>query len=907
MRVVRPVRLLVLGAILLATGLALRYVRVRTDPTALRAALVDALRAAVAGDISVTEVRLDTSGNLHASGLVISAEGAQTPLFECETAEAELGLMSLLKGARTPSRVSLCRPKVWLHFDSETRRWNFASLRGARSRPARPTPRSVPEAIIVEDGTLSLRKAAVFGDDAPRLYEGLWLRAWPATGDGTRWNFEGRLGRGPLAGTHVRGEVDVQGTYLARVECSLASVDVSEDLWDCIPHGGTVWRDYEPQGLFSADGVLSVRANGSLTYSFRIAARDASARTRFAPFRISSVAGTVLVSDRGVRVCDVAGLIASDDVGASGTGPQPTGVSVDATVPWNGGEHYEIHLRGVPLCRRTVECIPDAGARVWDRLRPEGEADVSLVIDSPRPGSRPTWRARATVRGGVLRPGELPRPLRCVNGTLTVTPTEVVLESATARVEQTRADGTALPPARIDATGRLSLGASAMDLLVAFESLRTDEELVTALPGHGATVWREVRPELLLSGRVHLRQSPGDAVPAHEVHLCAEGGDVRLSFWPVPLTDVTGSVTIRGTQVTLEDVAARVASGTAHDREAAGAANHVEAVGSVDIAGPLATVWVRGANMALREALVRSIPVVGGLLWEEGHPEGAASVSGVLSYDGRRPQPLTCVLSVDLDDVSVSSPSVPFPLRELSARLFVTEQRATCSNFTGISCDGEVRGAAVAYYGTDSDYPTYGATVAFRQVDLACAVRRLTGPPAEATGMLRGAVDVGGVLDGSGMHIQGNLQVSDGRLWKTPVFAGLLNILRFSLPPREEQLQRGRAEFARVGGRTRIDAFEFVGGGLILTGSGTASDDGSLDLAMTVVGGPTKGPRIPLLSSVVGWLMRGVEREFFRVDVTGTFEKPRFTLRPLAHIVSPMAGMRAALAGDDAAQNVGER
>ncbi|MHC4591926.1 MAG: hypothetical protein ACYS8L_04425 [Planctomycetota bacterium] len=106
---------------------------------------------------------------------------------------------------------------------------------------------------------------------------------------------------------------------------------------------------------------------------------------------------------------------------------------------------------------------------------------------------------------------------------------------------------------------------------------------------------------------------------------------------------------------------------------------------------------------------------------------------------------------------------------------------------------------------------------------------------------------------------------------------------------------KGEMVFSFSGGKITVTEFDLTGGGLNLSGYGSVWLDGRLALTMVAVGAPEEGKGIPIISRVVGWLLKAVERQLVRLDVSGTLENPVIEHRVLSKITWPLANLRSVL------------
>ncbi len=491
MRTLTYIKLIALGALLLAAGLVLREVRRQTDPENVRRSLLAALAGAVRGEVQIGSARFGLDGVVEAEQVAVTAPDAEEPLLQCERVAVQMDRGQILRGRKVVRSVRMEGLMVRLRRSPEKRRWNLADLQPprpeGRARPAGP----LPERITVQNATLLVEYPRLLRDAEPARYEGLYLEFAQDKAAAGSWSFDGSLRRGPLRGTRLRGHFAVGSPLRLLVEVQAESLEVGRELLRLIPFGDRVWTDYRPEGVIGVEGVVSTDTDGSLGYDFSVAVRDASFLTRFVGAPVEAASGTMLVSDRGVRVDELLGTarLAEPDAEAD----LPAFVRVEADHRWNGEGHYVIRATDLPLHRTILQAIPGRGEEIWRRLRPEGYGDLHLILDRRRGDAPMRYRAVANVHRATLRPEELPLPLSEVEGVVSVDGDSISLRDVRGLVRQTTEDG---PPsvARVRVDGTVGTRSGALDLNVRVDNLRVDESALKAVEHAGGIVWNAAAP-----------------------------------------------------------------------------------------------------------------------------------------------------------------------------------------------------------------------------------------------------------------------------------------------------------------------------------------------------------------------------------------------------------------------------
>lgn len=910
MKITTCITLIVLGAVLVAVGLGVREVRRQTSPEHVRASVRREFEQVATGELSMDVARIELPGRLRIEGISVTPPEHETPLFESERVLADLDIGSLLRGKTVLRRLRVHAPEVKLTYDPERRRWSFRDLIRERERrrwwpgPGRLKPGEEPsvretlvDGVEIEDATVHLQYPGLFPDGETRVIDGIYITARPDHANLERWRFHGEIQRGPLRGVQFSGHYAEGQNVPLRLEVDAGDLTVDRELWRFVPDGSRIWEMFRPQGHIAARGTVEVTENGEERYSFDVTARDVTAETSYAPAPVESLRGHVTVSDAGVFVRDLKGLLPAAELDDELRGKPPVHVKVNGTHEWHGGRRdYVMEADDVPICRRTLEAVPRFGGEIWNRLQPDGTCRFVVRLSGPGDAQDMRVNVTADVRDATLRPPELPRPLEDVTARLDLDGDVISISDFRAMLSQPATEGYSGGTAEIrgDARVPLSEGAGA-NVNLRVRNLRTNAALLAALPSHGERIWEAAQPELTVDGELSLVRdgTGGQWRPTVQVQL--QGGQAVLDSWPIPLREVNGALRVVDDRVDVHRISARLDTG-ADAASSSRATDRVEVDGWIDLAQSATVINLQAQNVRLGRALITSLPNVGDTVWEQGRPEGLCSATGTLRYNAGAPRPLSWLINVELHDVTARPSALPVSFSGLSGSLLITETQAIAGDLTGVTCAGTFDAAAIAYYGTRGEYPSYAATVHYRQIDLAELLLEATGRQHDLEGLLSGTVDIGGVIGGStGVSARGNVSLRHGRLWRTPFFGRLIQVLHLSPPGSRRSVQRGEASFTRIGDKVEIQEFEVVGGGLNVSGYGTIGRDNRLDMSLVALGESEPGTGIPILSAVAGWVMRGVEGMLFRIEVSGTLEEPRYSPTHIRTMMTPLTSLRSIL------------
>ena len=902
MRIWTSIKLIILGLVLIGAGLTYERVLLYIAPEHLRQMLLAEFARSVNGTLQVQRASLDVQGNVHIEDVSLTPPGGDKPLFECPRVEVGVRAGFLLKGKVIPDKVALRSPIIRLTYSREQNAWNFQALTllqaaaKAPAAPARPGAKAptglLQQGISVENATLMVSYGRLFDDDLVRTYEGLYVTVTPDSAG--VWHFDGSGLRGSMAGVRFSGWYIPGPQPQFNVRFSNDILPVDRAFWYTVPYGPGIWDDFQLAGTMSVSGELNLDEHGKLNYSLDAGMHDATALTKYFAFPVHSVSGGVVVSNGGIVLKDITGVAPAEELGGGGAGANPVHVRVSGVDGRENGSYlYAIQASDLPLSERAISAIPDVGPEIWQRLRPDGgTCQMSLTLSRPQQGAHTRFRAEIGIRAATLRPPEIPMPLRQVNGTIIVDNDALQFQNLSGVVQQDLAEGASTAYFTVQGLADLHKKESSLD--VSFQNVRTTEELIKAIPRSGDAIWRTAQPQVALDGRLLVGNGADGELTVRSALLDIHGGNGQLDFWPLPLHDLSGTLKLTGSDLQIERLDASIHLGTAWDQNLP-ESSRLTVQGLVNLKANSADVHIDGRDMVLCEELLRTIPVVGNQIWQEARPVGVAAVSGQIIYKGGQDHPLRCFLDVDLQDVAMELKLLKTPLDAVAGHVLVTEQQAFSNDFSALICGGRLTGRAVVYYPHEEKYPRYSASGSFEKVDLAKLARRLTGKEQQMVGQISGWVDMGGVYGQEGsLAANGHLALVDGHLLHIPLFAQLLTVLRLNLPEQEKADQEGQLDFSRGAGKVTIREFELNGAGLSLSGYGTIGFDESLNLTMIAVGAPTRGG-IPVISSLLDWLLKGLERQLVRVDVTGTLSKPQFSQQVLSTITWPLRSLRTLL------------
>jgi len=894
MRITTAVALIVLGALFIAFGYGVRWVKHATSEAELRKLLIDGARDAIGAELTVEAVSIGADTVLRVQGVELTLPGQDRPILSASGIEVALDLPAILSGQVGLARATLVSPKIDLLYDADSGEWNFQAVQTTKGEGGPPKGGLLSEGLFLEDATVRVAYRTLFGDDKVRTLPGLHVAVRPRPGDTERWDFQGRMAAGPLRGTTFSGWFCPAGEPDFDISISHPHLRIDKTVWESIPYGDEVWKLFQPEGAFSMTGRIAPREGGDVSIAFHVQAHNATAKTAFFPLRLQCLNGTLDITDKGVMVRDMTAVIPPAEFAGVPADFIPPQVRVNASYMFNGaGSQYSVEARGVPVCQTAVEAIPVAGAKIWEELQPEGRCDVSVTIFEPPGESTSRFGATIQLQDVTVNSPRMPVPIRRVNGRVTVDEHGVDLQGVRGVFEP--ASGVeglrSVSLAQMAIDGHIALDGPDTALRVSLENVLTTEELVKAIPEVGDRVWQALQPNVVLDAVVLLGDVIGSTGAGPCISLNIRGGEVHPEGASLRLADLTGRVKVDGGRVFIEHLLA--APDTVDESgNVTPTAGDITVAGLVDLETQELDIRVKGRDLLLTEELLQSAGDVGPQIWESVRPTGYVSMDGRI-YRKDAADRLHYLIDLDLRDAAVHLGMLPAPITSLSGQAMVTDRRIVSNEFSGIICGGRVTGSAVLSYGDDVPYPSFAATVQFNVVRLDELMAEISGKRTDLKGQLSGIVDLGGFTDDlSSLRARGRVTLAGGRLWKSPVIVRLLSVLHLAMPTSEETPMRGEGSFTIADAQVHVAEFELLGGGLNASGHGTVGFDGVLDLIVVAVGAPESGRGIPIISNMVSWAVSAVEKQLVRVEVTGSVGNPQLKSQVLSKITAPLTSLR---------------
>ncbi len=734
-----------------------------------------------------------------------------------------------------------------------------------------------------------------------------------------------------LGGRHGSGYLTANASFDTRYDYARVDLDVKATavpldahLYLAMPDRyQAAWRLFRPQGTAHIHTRMQ-RAPASdeegrppWIKQITIDLVDAQAALPPYPYPIENLCGRLEVDEDRILIQGLTGTC------------RGSSVRIDGYAIIDEDDAPEIELRiegeGLRLDDTFARSLPEEGRGAVVQFQPDGFADVIGSISMHGDGNA-VWDLRARVRDTSIVYDQFPYRLDDVEGEIDVSPDRVSILNLIGKRDQTQ----------LKASGDVQRTGDGTAIDVAFDAIDVDlnEGLYAALPAGLRDVWDLLKP----SGRVRIRtglqvftEGGSDAV-RHRTDIEPLGAALTFAEFPLPLTAVTGKVSVTGRRIEILTLAGKCFGGS------------VALNGSVDLTdfGRHGALEIRLSDMPFNRRLLDALPPALSKFLKSLEPGGRFDITlspirfeeddrgrmrwnfdaeltlrrarvnlgfKVTEADGR----ITARCEIDekgefhVESGELSLASVVmagWELKDLSARLKTSQ----------IVEDGrrrrfiEVRDAAARFYGGEAvgfasaelggRRPEYEANITIRDAQLgeylAAQHRRTTAerppgmPPSAAPAMPTESGSVDGRLNlygrsGIGSFREGNgeLFVSRAQVWKLPLILAIFQVL--NLTPDENVFHDGRLGFSLRDDRMTLQTIDLQGKAMSFVGSGTI-DLATDEMDITLLAGSPVRIRVPVLTE----FLEGASREIMEIRVTGTPSKPEIMPQPLKSLTKAL-------------------
>ncbi len=725
---------------------------------------------------------------------------------------------------------------------------------------------------------------------------------------------EGLIGRHGPAQVQIAGQVDSTHPWTGfDLEILGRGVPLDEALFRVLgPSYRTLWQRFDARGLANVR-VRTERPDGDPVNGARpsttrldIELLDASVLFDEFPYPLQSLRARLRVAPGVLRIDDLVGL----GITPSSDGkPQPAtvradGYYLDPKLPFEPGRlELRLEARRLRLDSRLLAALPVDARVAFEQLEPSGYVDLlGRVFTSPTDAAL-RYDIETRLSGAGMRYRELPYAISDITGRIHITPERLTLLEISGRHGRTSvfADG------KVEETTH---GYTA-ELSLQLRDLELDADARAAVPPTMRATWDALGPSGMidLDSRLDRTSTSGQVETKYEATVLLRGAAIRPQVFPLPLTDLRGTLAVSEGRVDLRDVAGRC--GQAEIRRIGG---------RIDLTddGATGNLQFEATDMRFDESLATAVPADLRPFWQALSPKGRFDLRlSDLTFNiaAGRPAGFSWTGSLTLHDVAmalglqltkltgtirgrgaIGGPDGgrftgeaelrrahlgPFELHDLRLKAIVTSdgKQLLLKECDAELFEGRAAGECIIDLGTGSG--GFEMTFNVRDAQLGPCLRALgwRSPEADAArGLLFGKFAFRGQ---SGRPEQfrgsGEVFVREAHVWKLPLVLTILRVL--NLAPDENMFHDGWLKFQIQGRRMYLTKIDLQGKAIALVGSGTLrTDTQELDLQM-LAGSPTR-LRVPIVTELV----EGASRDLFELHVTGTLQEPRIETRQASNL-----------------------
>ncbi len=265
------------------------------------------------GDLSIDDARIELLRGLEISGMRIVLDEASPPDVTVEHVQLDWNPVALLYAEVEPRRVVFVRPSVRVVPSGKS--VNLARLiRRRKRRPPtqrRSMARPFSDGLFIESGRVAWIAPKIFGDERPRVFDGVDVEMQRSSETFGRWQFNGLLREPPLDGVRIEGWMDLAaGDRSVSIHARGDELPIGPDLLAFLPE--KVQRRisrFALSGFTDLDLRFDYRTGRPLNFALEFAVHNVEARIRASDLRVSAVDARVRLDRGGFSVDGLSGIL----------------------------------------------------------------------------------------------------------------------------------------------------------------------------------------------------------------------------------------------------------------------------------------------------------------------------------------------------------------------------------------------------------------------------------------------------------------------------------------------------------------------------------------------------------------------------------------------------------------------
>jgi len=673
-----------------------------------------------------------------------------------------------------------------------------------------------------------------------------------------------------------------------------------------------VYGDLDPRGKVSFTWrMVTDPATGVSRHSSEVAClQDCSVQHRIFPVRVTNLMGRFTVDETGRTT--FTGM-----KGRVGNAPLEALVGQCASGGM-GTLRLTLRATGLSLNEEVRKAVPEAWQKIWDEIRPAGEAAVEYQLTgNPAQPDQPAQRVTIEPSDGSFCYYKLPIPVT------DVTRGKVVFDhdgNTTISNLQGKVRGKT-----VVLGGKVVMAADGgvLHIDVTADELDLDAELRRALPPEWQKVWDDLRPAgkiaATASGAIHTRKGEWQ-----RFHLDAtlKGCEATWTGLPVRVTGLRGRFDYEEGVVNLNDVAGesavadQVRLNGRIARMGCGSDRVQVAVQNLRLVPDLFAALPDEARKTLEGMDLKGTADLELTLSNSGKPDGVTHCFGLVRLRDasfRHTQPVEQVsgnLRIDRGVVhtdGTQSLEGGLDLRKLVAHKFVltdlksalTYTRAREGKDTPLRSKLALNDLAASFYGGNLSGKVsldlgaggeggFSSRLSVSNADFKVLCQEALGAGDPATGILHVTFESppGRYKGESGLIGDGTAEVEKGELGQLPLAASLFNALSLR-SPLDRSITRAEAKFGITKDQLVFKELSLEGQRRVLAGLGTIGYDGALNLRLV-----SPKPSGRSIWDLIDIPLNFMREQLVQVDVRGTISKPDvqiLAVPPVSQLVDQFA------------------
>jgi len=337
-----------------------------TSDAYLRARILEAARANLAGTVSLQRAVLAGPGTVRMEDFSVSlGPAADNPVVSFREAAVHFEPLSPVWGPLVIRGVQIAGLSVRLERTADGA-LNLSALRGEGGGPGSEVL-LFPGRVDVTGARVRISDPVIFGDAIPRRFEDIDFSVTPRAADMRRVDIEGRMRSGPLGGARFSASADFAGERAAvQVNVTAPRVTLEAGTLSFLPADVAAFAsDFRPSGVVRADLFADFVEGAGFDYSVEIRLSDASIAARAFP---------LVLCDLGADIHADEGMVQLRGLAARAWGGAATGSGIltmwgAGLFSWRG--HVEVRGANLADIAAWIEAPSDVRGRV------EGWADIA--------------------------------------------------------------------------------------------------------------------------------------------------------------------------------------------------------------------------------------------------------------------------------------------------------------------------------------------------------------------------------------------------------------------------------------------------------------------------------------------------------------------------------------------------